>query len=167
MKFISLLRDAFIQPNWEKILTPRTKLVLALSRRAASEHGWKQVGVEHLLAGILRLNQGLAVAMLKSADLEPSDLRASLEQPDARDTVPVDALKMPYGPAIKPCLLLAWKEAKALKNNYCGTEHILLGILHQGKGRAIKVLGSRALTLERARALVRVVQEDEAKKKTS
>ena len=57
-KFFGHLRALFAKPDWEKILTPRAKQVMALSRRAASEHGWKQVEVEHLLAGILRLNQG-------------------------------------------------------------------------------------------------------------
>ena len=88
------LRDAFVEPGWEKILTPRAKQVMALSRRAASEHGWKQVEVEHLLAGILRLNQGLAVTMLRNVDLEPNDRRASLEQPSAAVTSSMDALKI-------------------------------------------------------------------------
>ena len=152
MKLLGWLRDAFVQPDWEKVLTPRAKQVLALSRRAASEHGWKQVEVEHLLAGILRLNQGVAVAMLKSANLETSDLRASLEQLGTAGTSSIDALKMPCGPAIKPCLLLARKEAKELGNNYCGTEHLLLGILRCEGRKAHEVLRARGLTLERARS---------------
>ena len=166
-KFFGHLRALFAKPDWEKILTPRAKQVMALSRRAASEHGWKQAEVEHLLAGILRLNQGQAVTMLRDVDLEPSDLRASLDQPGPAGTSSMDALKIPYGPRIKPCLLLAWKEAKELGNNYCGTEHLLLGILRCGKGKVIEVLRARGLTLERARILVRVIQEDEAMQKAS
>lgn len=167
MDLLGRLRDAFVQPDWEKVLTPRAKQVLALSRRAASEHGWKQVEVAHLLAGILRLNQGLAVTILRNVDLEPSDLRASLEQPGTAGASSMDALKIPYGPTIKPCLSLAWKEAKALGNNYCGTEHLLLGVLRCGKGKAVEVLRSRGLMLERARGLVKALQEDEAKMKLS
>ena len=167
MNFVARVHDFFAKPDWERILTPRAKQVLALSRRAASENGWKQVEVEHLLAGTLRLNQGLAVPFLKNVDLVPSDLRASLEQPGAAGTSSIDALKIPYGPTIKPCLLLAWREAKNMGSNYCGTEHLLLVILQRSKGKAIEVLRARGLTLERARELVKAIQEDEAKKTSS
>lgn len=164
MKLFNWLHGTFSKPNWEKLLTPRAKQVLALSRRAAAEQKWKCVEVEHLLAGILRLNQGLAVQMLKNTGLEPSDLRANLERSGVQGTSFVEAIKMPYSPTIKPCLALAWKEAKALGNDYCGTEHILLGILRHGKGISTEILASHALTLERAKILLKAVQEDEAKK---
>ena len=167
MKFFDWVRLAFVQPDWEKLLTPRAKQVLALSRRAAAEQKWKCVEVEYLLAGILRLDQGLAVVTLKSAGLEPSDLRANLERSGVQGTFSIDAIKMPYCPSIKLCLAAAWKEAKGLGNDYCGTEHILLGILRHGKGITVEILGSHGLTLGRARELVKAVQEDEAKKKSS
>ena len=165
MKFFDWLRIAFTKPDWDKILTPRAKQVLALSRRAAADQNWKCVEVEHLLAGILRLNEGLAVRMLKNAGLEPADLRANLERSGVKGTVSTDAMKIRYGSSIKPCLISAWKEATGLGHDYCGTEHILLGVLGYGSGITVEILGSRYLTLDRARDLLRVVHEDQAKTK--
>ena len=167
MKFLDWLRIAFTKPDWEKILTPRAKQVLALSRRAAADQKWKCVEVEHLLAGILRLNEGLAVQMLKNAGLEPADLRANLERSGVKGTVSTDAMKIRYGSSIKPCLISAWKEARGLGHGYCGTEHILLGVLRYGRGVTVEILGSRHLTPDRAKELLRVVHEDQAKKKPS
>jgi ATP-dependent Clp protease ATP-binding subunit ClpC len=58
---------------------------------------------------------------------------------------------------------LAQDEARALRHNYIGTEHLLLGLLREQRGLAARVLGSLAITLEEARAqLVRIVgQGDE------
>lgn len=167
MKFLDWIQVTFTKPDWEKILTPRAEQVLALSRRAAAEQHWECVEVEHLLAGILRLNEGLAVQMLKNAGLEPADLRENLERSGVRGTSTIEATKMPYGPSIKTCLKCAWEEARGLGHEYCGTEHILLGILQFGKGITVEILGSKYLTLERAKELLKAVQADEAKKKST
>jgi ATP-dependent Clp protease ATP-binding subunit ClpC len=60
-------------------------------------------------------------------------------------------------------MVLAQDEARALRHNYIGTEHLLLGLLREQRGLAARVLGSLAITLEEARAqLVRIVgQGDE------
>jgi ATP-dependent Clp protease ATP-binding subunit ClpC len=60
-------------------------------------------------------------------------------------------------------MVLAQDEARALRHNYIGTEHLLLGLLREQRGLAARVLGSLAITSEEARAqLVRIVgQGDE------
>lgn len=167
MKLLDWIRVTFTKPDWEKILTPRAKQVLALSRRAAAEQHWKYVEVEHLLAGILRLNEGLAVQMLKNVGLEPADLRANLERSGVNGCFSTEPTKILYGPSIKPCLISAWKEAKSLGHEYCGTEHLLLGVLRHGKGITVEILGSHHLTLERARELLKIVHEDRVKSESA
>ena len=51
-------------------------------------------------------------------------------------------------------VVLAQEEARILKHNYIGTEHILLGLLREKEGRAARVLGSLDITAERVRAQV-------------
>ena len=51
-------------------------------------------------------------------------------------------------------VVLAQDEARALKHNYIGTEHILLGLLREQEGLAARVLESFDITLEEARAQV-------------
>jgi hypothetical protein len=59
-------------------------------------------------------------------------------------------------------LALAQGEARALRHNYIGTEHVLLGLLREEEGLAAHVLGSLGITLEEARAqVVRIVGQGE------
>ena len=51
-------------------------------------------------------------------------------------------------------VVLAQEEARMLKHNYIGTEHILLGLIHEGEGAAANALGSLGISLEAARRQV-------------
>ena len=51
-------------------------------------------------------------------------------------------------------VVLAQEEARTLKHNYIGTEHILLGLLREEEGLAARVLESLDITVERVRAQV-------------
>jgi len=51
-------------------------------------------------------------------------------------------------------VVLAQDEARALNHNYIGTEHLLLGLIHEGEGVAAKALESMDVTLDKARAQV-------------
>src|SRR6202790_5676461 len=58
----------------------------------------------------------------------------------------------------RPVVVLAQEEARTLKHNYIGTEHILLGLLREEEGLAARVLESLDITVERVRAQgVRIV----------
>src|SRR6202035_3154585 len=59
-------------------------------------------------------------------------------------------------------VVLAQEEARALRHNYVGTEHILLGLLREEEGVAARTLESLGLTVERVRAqVVRIVGSDD------
>ena len=59
-------------------------------------------------------------------------------------------------------VVLAQEEARTLKHNYIGTEHILLGLLREEEGLAARVLESLDITVERVRAqVVRIVGSGE------
>ena len=51
-------------------------------------------------------------------------------------------------------VVLAQEEARLLNHNYIGTEHILLGLIHEGEGVAAKALESLGISLEAVRAQV-------------
>ncbi len=51
-------------------------------------------------------------------------------------------------------VILAQDEARAMNHNYVGTEHILLGLIHEGEGIAAKALGQLGISLEGARTQV-------------
>src|SRR5216684_1549787 len=107
--------------------TPRAQQVLQLARKEADRFNHNYVGTEHLLLGLIKLGQGVAVNVLQKMGLDLETLR------------------------VKKVLALAGKEAKALSHSYVGTEHILLGLLKEGEGVAARVLKNLEIDIERTK----------------
>jgi len=131
--------------------TPRAQQVLALARKEADRFNHNYVGTEHILLGLIKLGQGVAVNVLQKMGLDLETVRMEVEKqvgtgPDTKVTG-----NIPYTPRVKKVLALASKEAKALHHSYVGTEHILLGLLREGDGVAARVLKSLEVDIERAR----------------
>jgi ATP-dependent Clp protease ATP-binding subunit ClpC len=126
--------------------TPRAQQVLVLSKREAKRLNHDYVGTEHLLLGLIKLGQGVAVAALQSMGLELDTVRYEVEKHTAPSSGTEVAGDPPLTPKVKAVLAMAAKEAKGLNYNYIGTEHILLGLLKETEGVAAKVL--RALNVD-------------------
>ncbi|WP_198141412.1 AAA family ATPase [Verrucomicrobium spinosum] len=131
--------------------TPRAQQVLALARKEADRFNHNYVGTEHLLLGLIKLGQGVAVNVLTKLGVDLDTVRMQVEQQvgSGPDTKMVG--NIPYTPRVKKVLALASKEAKALNHSYVGTEHLLLGLLREGEGVAAQVLRSLDVNLEKAR----------------
>jgi ATP-dependent Clp protease ATP-binding subunit ClpC len=131
--------------------TPRAQQVLALARLEANRFDHNFVGPEHLLLGMIKLGQGVAVNVLKKMGLDLETVRREVEKqfgtgPDQKLTG-----NIPFAPRVKKVLALACKEAKSLNHTYVGTEHILLGLLREGDGVAVRVLKQFKVDLEQTR----------------
>lgn len=131
--------------------TPRAHQVLALARKEADRFNHNYVGTEHLLLGIIKLGQGVAVSVLNRLNLELETVRMEVEKQVGTGPDQKMVGNIPYTPRVKKVLALASKEAKALNHSYVGTEHILLGLLREGDGVAARVLKSLDVDIERAR----------------
>jgi len=131
--------------------TPRAQQVLALARKEADRFNHNYVGTEHLLLGLIKLDQGVAVNVLKKMglDLETVQLEVEKHVPPGPDHKVAGTI--PYTPRVKKVLDLASKEARQLAHTYVGTEHILLGLLREGNGVAAKVLRGLDIDLEQTR----------------
>jgi ATP-dependent Clp protease ATP-binding subunit ClpA len=124
--------------------TPRAQRVLALARKEADRFHHNYVGTEHLLLGLISLNQGVAVSVLQKMGLDLETVRNAVEKQVGTGPENKPTGNIPYTPRVKKSLALAQKEAKMLQHSYIGTEHILLGILREGDGvaaRVLKILG--------------------------
>jgi len=132
--------------------TPRAQQVLALARKEADRFHHNYVGTEHLLLGLIKLGQGVAVSVLQKMGMDLETVRAEVEKQvgiGQESKTPVGSI--PYTPRVKKVLALAGKEAKALNHSYVGTEHILLGLLREGEGVAARVLKTLEVDIERTR----------------
>ena len=131
--------------------TPRAQQVLALARKEADRFNHNYVGTEHLLLGLIKLGQGVAVNVLQKMGLDLETVRMEVEKQVGSGPETKMVGNIPYTPRVKKVLALAGKEAKALQHSYVGTEHILLGLLREGEGVAARVLKSLEIDIERTR----------------
>ena len=131
--------------------TPRAQQVLSLARKEAERLHHNYIGTEHILLGVIKLGQSVAVNVLEKIGLDLNTLRSRIEEevnpgPDSKPTG-----NIPYTPRVKKVLNLAVKEAQSLKHSYVGTEHLLLGLLREGEGVAARILKELDLDVERCR----------------
>ena len=131
--------------------TPRAQQVLALARKEADRFNHSYVGTEHLLLGLIKLGQGVAVNVLERMGLELETVRMEVEKEVGSGPPQKSAGNIPYTPRVKKVLALANKEAKALNHSYVGTEHLLLGLLREGEGVAARVLKRLEVDIQRTR----------------
>lgn len=131
--------------------TPRAQQVLALARKEADRFNHNFVGTEHLLLGLIKLGQGVAVNVLQKMGLDLETVRLEVEKQVGTGPDQKQVGNIPYTPRVKKVLNLASKEAKALAHTYVGTEHILLGLLREGEGVAARVLKNLDVDIEQTR----------------
>lgn len=122
--------------------SPRVKEVISFSREEALRLGHEYIGVEHLLLGLIREGDGLAIKVLKSLDAEIPLLRKNIEE-----TIKDKVTKTSYHSGTLPLTKQAEKvlkitvlEAKHLKSDTIGTEHLMLAILKNDDNIVTKIL---------------------------
>ena len=131
--------------------TPRAQQVLALARKEADRFNHNYIGTEHVLLGLIKLGQGVAVSVLQRMGLDLESVRMEVEKEVGTGPDQKKSSNIPYTPRVKKVLSLANKEAKQLNHSYVGTEHILLGLLREGEGMASRVLTSLNVDLATTR----------------
>ena len=131
--------------------TPRAQQVLALARKEADRFNHNFLGTEHLLLGLIKLGQGVAVNVLQKMGLDLETVRMEVEKQVGAGPDQKMIGNIPYTPRVKKVIALAQKEAKNLNHTYVGTEHLLLGLLREGDGVAAKVLRNLDVDIEQTR----------------
>jgi ATP-dependent Clp protease ATP-binding subunit ClpC len=128
--------------------TNRAKQVIKLAKKEAQRLNHNYLGTEHLLLGLLKLGQGIAVNVLRNLNLDYETVRAEIER-----IVGFGPEIQVYGdPAltgkVKKVFEYANEEAASLNHNYVGTEHLLLALLRQLDGVAAQVLENLNVNLK-------------------
>jgi ATP-dependent Clp protease ATP-binding subunit ClpC len=128
--------------------TNRAKQVIKLAKKEAQKMNHNYLGTEHVLLGLLKLGQGIAVNVLSNFDVSYDIARQEIEK-----LVGFGPEMQLYGdPAltgkVKKAFNDANEEAANLSHNYVGTEHLLLALIRQREGIAAQVLENLNLNLE-------------------
>jgi ATP-dependent Clp protease ATP-binding subunit ClpC len=120
--------------------TDQARRVVVLAMEEARRLNHPQIGTEHLLLGLLREPASVATEVLVSLGVSLEEVRVGIEETIGRGrTEPPDG-HMPFTPGAKKALELSLREAKKLRHHDVGTQHLLLGLLSEGKGVAAQVL---------------------------
>lgn len=132
--------------------TERVRKVLALAREEAARLRHEYVGTEHILLGLVREGEGVAVAVLRNLHIDPDEIRESVEGLVKKGINAVTRVDLPYTSRAKKVLELAMSEARDLDHEYVGTEHLLLGLVREERGIAAQTLTARGVDLASVRA---------------
>ncbi len=130
--------------------TPRVRQVLAAAREEAARLGHEYVGTEHILLGLVREDEGGAASVIRNLGIDGARVRQDVERAVTRGTSQPSAESLPYTSRAKKSLELSMGAARELYHSYVGTEHLLLGILLEGKGIGAMVLNAAGLTTDEA-----------------
>jgi ATP-dependent Clp protease ATP-binding subunit ClpA len=109
------------------------------------------IGTEHLLLGLIHEGEGLAAKALDALDIRLEAVRGEVEKVVGQAAVRTSGSSPPFTPRAKKVLELSLRESLQLGHNYIGTEHILLGIVREGEGVAVRVLVSLGAELPAVR----------------
>jgi len=148
--------------------TDRSRKSVQAAFEEARMLGHDSVGDEDLLLGILRADEGIASEALSTLGVTLEGAREESEEMlsyalasigisleemrreagDAFDMRLPDDRKIPWSPRAKNALVGARKEMRRLGDNHLGSEHVLLGILSNEDGTAVRILDSMGVSLE-------------------
>jgi ATP-dependent Clp protease ATP-binding subunit ClpC len=128
----------------------RVKEVISLSREEALRLGHDYIGAEHLLLGMIREGEGVAVGLLKKLGISLEELRLAVENAiKGTATGNVKNLdKIPLTRQSEKVLKITYLEAKIFKSELIGTEHLLLSILRDEDNIATQILEKFEVTYE-------------------
>lgn len=129
--------------------TVKAQEALMLAQEMAGDQSHPQVEVEHLLAALLKQEEGLVVPMLAKLGTDLKRLNDGVSE--ALKKLPqVQGGGLYLSNNLRQVLELAWKEAVRLKDEYLSTEHMLLPMASENvKGKAYEILKAEGVTQER------------------
>jgi len=133
----------------EAKFSPRVKDVIAYSREEAIRLGHDYIGTEHLLLGLIREGDGMAIKILKMLGLDIIRLRKSIENAvKGAKSDNSNLTNIPLTKQAEKVLKITYLEAKIFKSEIIGTEHLLLSILRDEDNIASQILKQNGVIYE-------------------
>ncbi|MCL2182241.1 MAG: ATP-dependent Clp protease ATP-binding subunit [Chitinispirillia bacterium] len=134
------------------MFTDRVKKVMQIAREESVRLGNDYVGTEHLLLGLIKEGDGVAVAVMNGMGVDLDDLAMSIEKAvtSAGGMMTVGQM-LPFTPRAKKVLELAANEARSMSHKYIGTEHLLLALMKDTESAAANALAAAGLEYDRVK----------------
>ncbi len=142
---------------WQKF-TERARRAVFFAQEEAARYGWDKVATEHLLMGLVRETDSIAIRALERMNVDLRRLRADLDRRAPRAESINSGRDMQLTADARKAIDLAYVEARDFDNSYIGTEHLLLGLMRENDGLAARILTDAGADLEQARCIIAAMQ---------
>lgn len=145
-----------------KRYTEKAKRAIMIAQEEAINLNHDYIGTEHILIGLIKEEEGVASQVLRQLGVNVDKVVEEVERLVGKGEYQ-QVGEIAFTPRAKKVLELASQEASQLKNNYIGTEHILLGLIKEGSGVAIRILADLGINLNNIYSeIMKVLMEGEA-----
>ncbi len=140
--------------------SPKVKEIISYSREEALRLGNDFIGTEHLLLGLLREGEGIAVKVLQSLQVDVFSLRHEVENViKEKTTKSLDNLSsLPLTKQAEKVIRITVLEARALKSPTVETQHLMLSILKNKENPATSILQQMDVRYENYLAELSILQ---------
>jgi ATP-dependent Clp protease ATP-binding subunit ClpC len=118
----------------------RVREVISYSREEAIRLGHDYIGTEHLLLGIIREGEGIAVKILRNLGCDLLKLKKAVEDTVRSTGNALSVGNIPLTKQAEKVLKITYLEAKLYKSDVIGTEHLLLSLLRDNENIAAQIL---------------------------
>ncbi len=140
----------------EPKFSQKVKEVITLAREEALRLGHDYIGTEHLILGMIRDGEGIALNLLRDSGVQLDELRITIEQ--ATKGTATNNIKnlanIPLTRQSEKVLKITHLEAKIFKSQLIGTEHLLLAILRDGDNLGGQILQKFHLNYEQTKEML-------------
>ncbi len=126
----------------------RVQDVIRLSREEAIRLGHDYIGTEHLLLGIIREGEGIAIKIFRNLGKDIGKIKKTIEDTVRQSGATLTVGNIPLTKQAEKVLKITYLEAKIFKSDVIGTEHLLLSILREDDNLASQILQQFGVTYE-------------------
>jgi len=145
--------------------SPKVKEIITRSRDEALRLGHDFIGTEHLLLGIVKEGESLALRVLSALDVDTDELKETIERsvqrrPVARTNINISNL--PLNKQAEKVLKVTFLEARLMKNEEVCPEHVMLSILKHNDNLASRILDEFDVTYEDFKSELEYVLQEES-----
>ena len=126
----------------------RVQEVIRLSREEAIRLGHDYIGTEHLLLGIIREGEGIAIKIFNTLGIDTQKVKKTVEETVRQSGGTLTVGNIPLTKQAEKVLKITYLEAKLFKSDVIGTEHLLLSVLREDDNLAAQILNQFNMNYE-------------------
>jgi ATP-dependent Clp protease ATP-binding subunit ClpA len=134
--------------------TQRARRVLYLAQEEAEAMQRFFIEPEHIVLGLLLEDEGIGSKVLQQLDLEYTRFKALVMEQPVAEGKNTRGMMLDLSPDTKRLLELAVAEARRMKHNYIGTEHLLLGLTRISKSQVVRLLRQMNISTAQIRQVI-------------